>query len=38
MFLRNYAAEIWACDFLQVTDLFFQPLFAFFLTALFLLS
>src|SRR6059058_2258231 len=22
-FLRNHAAEVWACDFLQVTDLFF---------------
>jgi putative transposase len=30
-FLRNHAANIWACDFLQVTDLFFRPLFAFFL-------
>ena len=29
-FLRNHAGEIWACDFLQVTDLFFRPLFAFF--------
>jgi hypothetical protein len=29
-FLRNHAAEVWACDFLQVTDLFFRPLFAFF--------
>jgi putative transposase len=29
-FLRHHAAEIWACDFLQVTDLFFRPLFAFF--------
>ncbi len=28
-FLRHHAAEIWACDFLQVTDLFFRPLFAF---------
>jgi hypothetical protein len=27
-FLRNHAAQIWSCDFLQVTDLFFQPLFA----------
>jgi hypothetical protein len=27
--LRNRAAQIWACDFLQVTDLFFRPLFAF---------
>ena len=25
-FLRNHAADIWACDFLQVTDLFFRPL------------
>src|SRR5437773_3550313 len=23
-FLRNHAAEVWACDFLQVTDLFFR--------------
>jgi len=28
-FLRNHAAQVWACDFLQVTDLFFRPLFAF---------
>ncbi len=28
-FLRHHAAQIWACDFLQVTDLFFRPLFAF---------
>ena len=33
-FLRNHAAEVWACDFLQVTDLFFRPLFAFFLIEL----
>ena len=33
-FLHNHAAHIWACDFLQVTDLFFRPLFAFFLTLL----
>jgi putative transposase len=33
-FLRNHAAELWACDFLQVTDLFFRPLFAFFNTLL----
>ena len=33
-FLRNHAANIWACDFLQVTDLFFRPLFAFFLIEL----
>jgi hypothetical protein len=29
-FLRNHAGQVWACDFLQVTDLFFRPLFAFF--------
>jgi len=33
-FLRNHAAGVWACDFLQVTDLFFRPLFAFFNTLL----
>jgi len=33
-FLRNHAAEIWACDFLPVTDLFFRLLFAFFLIEL----
>ena len=33
-FLRNHASQIWACDFLQVTDLFFRPLFAFFLIEL----
>lgn len=33
-FLRNHAPEIWACDFLQVTDLLFRPLFAFFLVEL----
>jgi putative transposase len=30
-FLRNHAAGVWACDFLQIHDLFFRPLFAFFL-------
>ena len=25
-FLRTHAAQVWACDFLQVTDLFFRPL------------
>src|SRR5207302_10516417 len=29
-FLHNHAGEIWACDFLQVTDLFCRPLFAVF--------
>ena len=33
-FLHNHAAQVWACDFLQVTDLFFRPLFAFFLIEL----
>ena len=33
-FLRNHAHETWACDFLQVSDLLFRPLFAFFLVEL----
>jgi len=33
-FLRNHADQIWACDFLQITDLFFRPLFAFFVIEL----
>jgi putative transposase len=33
-FVHNHAADIWACDFLQVTDLFFRPLFAFFIIEL----
>jgi putative transposase len=33
-FLHTHAAQIWACDFLQVSDLFFRPLFAFFLIEL----
>jgi len=33
-FLRNHAGETWACDFLQVTDVPFRPLFAFFLVEL----
>jgi putative transposase len=33
-FLHNHAAEIWACDFLPVTDLFFRSLFAFFIIEL----
>ena len=28
-FLRNHAADIWACDFLQLYDAWFRPLFAF---------
>ena len=33
-FLHNHAQEIWACDFLPVTDLFFRSLFAFFIIEL----
>ncbi len=33
-FLRNHAGEVWACDFLPVTDLLFRPLYAFFVVAL----
>jgi putative transposase len=33
-FLRNHAGEIWACDFLQVTDLLFRSFFAFFIIEL----
>jgi putative transposase len=33
-FLRNHASEVWACDFLPVTDLLFRPLYAFFVVAL----
>jgi putative transposase len=32
--LRTHAEHIWACDFLQVADLCFRPLFAFFLILL----
>ncbi len=33
-FLRNHGGDIWACDFLQVTDLFFRSVFAFFIIEL----
>jgi len=33
-FLRNHATDIWACDFLPVTDLLFRPLYAFFVIEL----
>ena len=33
-FRRNHAGAIWACDFLQVVDLRFRPLFAFFIVEL----
>jgi putative transposase len=33
-FLKNHAREIWACDFLQTYDLWFRPLFVFFIIEL----
>jgi transposase InsO family protein len=30
-FLKNHAGEIWACDFLPVTNLFFKQIYAFFI-------
>jgi putative transposase len=33
-FLHTHAQQIWACDFLPVTDLFFRSLFAFFIVEL----
>jgi putative transposase len=33
-FLHNHAGHLWSCDFLQVYDLFFQPLFIFFIIEL----
>jgi transposase InsO family protein len=33
-FLRNHTSEIWACDFLPVTDGLFRPLYAFVVVAL----
>jgi putative transposase len=33
-FVRTHAPQIWACDFLQVTDLLFRPVFAFFIVEL----
>jgi putative transposase len=33
-FIRNHAPDIWACDFVQLTDGWFRPLFAFVVTAL----
>jgi transposase InsO family protein len=33
-FLRNHAHEIWACDFVQLTDVWFRPLYAFVITEL----
>src|SRR5207244_1565396 len=33
-FLLTHARETWACDFLQLTDVFFRPVFAFFIVEL----
>jgi transposase InsO family protein len=33
-FLRHHARQIWACDFLPVTDVLFRPLYAFFVIEL----
>ncbi|HEV8639224.1 MAG TPA: integrase core domain-containing protein [Chloroflexota bacterium] len=33
-FLRTHGREIWACDFLQLTELLFRPVFAFFVVEL----
>src|SRR5215467_14158046 len=33
-FIHTHAQQIWACDFLPVTDLFFRSLFVFFLIEL----
>jgi transposase InsO family protein len=33
-FLGTHGREIWACDFLQLTDLLFRPVFAFFVVEL----
>ncbi len=33
-FIRNHATDIWACDFLQLHDVFFRPLFGFVITEL----
>ncbi len=30
-FLKNHAPDIWACDFVQTYDLFFRPMFLFFM-------
>ena len=30
-FLKNHAKDVWACDFIQVFDAFFRPIFAFFI-------
>jgi putative transposase len=32
--LKNHAKDVWACDFLPVIDLFFRPLYLFFIVEL----
>ena len=32
-FLRNHSHDIWACDFLQLYDAWFRPIFAFFIVS-----
>jgi putative transposase len=34
IFLKNHAKEIWACDFLPVIDIWFRPLYLFFIVEL----
>lgn len=34
IFLKNHAKDIWACDFLPVIDIWFRPLFLFFIVEL----
>ena len=34
IFLKNHAKDIWACDFLPVIDLWFRPLYLFFIIEL----
>ncbi len=33
-FLKNHGSQVWACDFLQTYDIFFRPIFAFFIVEL----
>ena len=33
-FLKNHATQVWACDFLPVTDIFFRQLYAFVIVGL----
>ena len=34
-FIRNHTNDIWACDFLQLYDALFRPIFAFFVVNVF---